>query len=140
MNEGDLGNLRDERNLRGEKEGDDCIGKERISPRPYSQASRGVWNSRLFCFGGVCGRGQQQQQQQHGQSRVWQPVLPHAAEKTGDPAALHPAPRCRRSGPERAAEQLGFMLFFVQAAGSTHTSSLNKAEVFEHFLKGSLTA
>lgn len=64
---------------------------------------------------------------------------PHAAERTGDLAALSPEPR-QRSGPERAEEQPGFMQVFVQTAGSTHTSSLNKAEVFEHSLKGSLMA
>lgn len=46
----------------------------------------------------------------------------------------------RRSGPERAAEQPGFTLFFVRTAGSTRRSSLNKAEVFEQALKRSLMA
>lgn len=46
----------------------------------------------------------------------------------------------RRSGPERAAEQPGFALFFVRTAGSTLRSSLNKAEVFEQALKRSLMA
>ena len=54
-------------------------------------------------------------------------------------AASSPAPR-QRSGPEGAEEALGFMLFFVQTAGSTHRSSPNKPEVFEHSLKGSLMA